>query len=371
MDTINQLAYADSLAALAEKKDNVSERRKLYLEAAEVCIKTARNAEAEERRICLEKANAYYLKSQSNSVNFESAKKLNVRKPKRKFSDIAGLEKIKEEIRMKIIEPLKHPEVFKHFGKKAGGGILMYGPPGCGKSLIAEATAGEADVTFYNAKASDLKSKYVGETEQNIAKLFEEARKEKAAIIFFDEFEALGSDRHRTSFNMKGAVSQLLAEMDGVGNKDQNILVIAATNEPWNIDTALLREGRFGTMIYIPPPDKISRVEMLMLHMNGRPVEEIEWYAIANATDNFSGADIKSLCEKATDIPLKEYFKTRNKRKITNEDFYQAMLQTKPSLGMWYRQACTVLAKRNELGTFPDIAEDARNFIANPMRISS
>ncbi len=370
MDAINQIAYAESLAALAEKKET-AERRKLYLEAADICIKAARNADAENRKQCLEKANDYYLKSQSNSINFDNARKLNIKKPKRKFSDIAGLDNVKEDIRMKIIEPLKHPDVFKHFGKKAGGGILMYGPPGCGKSLIAEATAGEADVAFYSAKASDMKSKYVGETEQNIAKLFEDARKEKAAIIFFDEFEALGSDRHRTSFNMKGAVSQLLAEMDGIGNKDQNILVIAATNEPWNIDTALLREGRFGTMIYIPPPDIISRTEMLMLHMQARPTDEIEWNGLAHATENFSGADIKALCEMATDIPLKEYFKTRKKRNITNEDFYNALIKMKPSLGTWYRQAYSILAKRNEISTFPEIVEDARNFISNPLRISS
>ena len=371
MDTINQMAYADSLAVLAEKKDNIAEKRKLYLDAAEICVRAARNAEGEERKICLQKANEYYLKSQQTNFNFDVAKKTSLKKSKRKFSDIAGLEKVKEEIMMKIIEPLKHPEVFKHFGKKAGGGILMYGPPGCGKSLIAEATAGEADVAFYNAKASDLKSKYVGETEQNIAKLFEEARKEKAAIIFFDEFEAIGSDRHRTSFNMKGAVSQLLAEMDGVGNKDQNILVIAATNEPWNIDSALLREGRFGTMIYIPPPDKVTRMEMLIIHMQSRPFDDIAWYDLADATENYSGADMKALCEKATDIPLKEYFKTKKKRNITNDDFYKALINMKPSLGMWYRQAYSLLAKRNELSTFPDIAQDAGNFISNPMRMSS
>lgn len=371
MDTINQMAYADSLAALALKKEDPAEIRRLYLEAAEICIKTARDAESEERKACLQRANDYYLKSQTNQFNFNSAKKLSIKKPNRRFSDIAGLEKIKEEIRMKIIEPLKHPDVFKYFGKKAGGGILMYGPPGCGKSLIAEATAGEAEVAFYNAKASDLKSKYVGETEQNIAKLFEDARKEKAAIIFFDEFEALGCDRYRMSSNMKGAVSQLLSEMDGVGNKDQNILVIAATNEPWNIDNALLREGRFGTTIYIPPPDNISRLEMFMLHMRSRPVDEIAWHDLAEATENFSGADVKSLCEMATDVPLKEYFKTRTKRNITNEDFYEALLKTKPSLGKWYRQAYAILSKRNEISSFPEIAEDARKFAMNPMRISS
>ncbi len=371
MDTISQVSYADSLATLAENKESISEKRKLYLEASEVCVRAARNAEPEEKGQCLSRAKEYYLKSQSAVANFSSINNPKMKKPKLRFSDVAGLDKVKEEITMKIIEPLRHPDVFKYFGKKAGGGILMYGPPGCGKSLVAEATAGEADVAFYLAKASDLRSKYVGETEQNIAKLFDEARKDKAAIIFFDEFEALGSDRHRTSFNMKGAVSQLLAEMDGVGNKSQNILVIAATNEPWNIDSALLREGRFGTMVYIPPPDVITRLQMLHLNMENRPIGDIDFNGITLATDNFSGADIKALCEKATDMPLKEYFKTRKKRDITNEDFYDALVSMKPTLGMWYRQAYSVLSKRNELSSFPDIAEEARNFMPSPMRISS
>lgn len=369
MDTINQVSYADSLVALADKKELINEKRKLYLEASEICVRAARDSEPENKKMCLDRAKEYYLKSQNAVANFDSIKKSAIKKPKLRFSDVAGLDRVKEEITMKIIEPLKHPDVFRHFGKKAGGGILMYGPPGCGKSLIAEATAGEADVAFYLAKASDLRSKYVGETEQNIAKLFEDARKDKAAIIFFDEFEALGSDRHRTSFNMKGAVSQLLAEMDGVGNKDQNILVIAATNEPWNIDSALLREGRFGTMIYIPPPDAITRLQMLHLHMEKRPKDEIDFNGITLATDNFSGADIKALCERATDIPLKEYFRTRKKRNITNEDFYDALINMKPTLGTWYRQAYQVLSKRNELSAFPDIVAEARNFMPSQMRL--
>ena len=263
-----------------------------------------------------------------------------------------------------------HPEVFQYFGKKMGGGILMYGPPGCGKSLIAEATAGEADVAFFNVRASDIKSKYVGESEQKLTKLFSDARKEKAAIIFFDEFEALGTDRTRMANNTKGIVSTLLAEMDGLGNKDQNILVIGATNEPWNIDVALRRSGRFDSLIFVPPPDFEAREEILRIHMTERPVKELDLQAIAKATKNYSGADIKALCDDATDIPLKEYLVFKRKREITNADFYEALGSRKPTVYPWFNRAREMLERRGETNTFPEVMEFASK-IGNSMRMSA
>lgn len=360
MDAVSAVSYANSLVQIADKKEDIAQKRQLYLEAAEHYMRAAKTAEPQERQRFLVMAQELYTKGQSmRQANFENIEQKNffgIKKTKLNFKDVAGLEKVKEEIRMKIIEPLKSPEVFKYFGKKAGGGILMYGPPGCGKSLIAEATAGEAGVSFFNVKASDIKSKYVGETEQNIAKLFDEARKEKASIIFFDEFEALGTERSKIGVNMKGAVSQLLTEMDGVGNKDQNILVIAATNEPWNIDLALRRPGRFDRAVFIPPPDKIARLELLKHEMKVRPCGNIFFESIAKVTEGYSGAELKAVCEVATEIPLREYLNFGVKRDIANEDFYDALLKVKPSTDRWFMKANYVLKQRNET-SFPEIEE--------------
>lgn len=360
MDTVSAVSYANSLLQIAEKKEDTAQKRQLYLEAAEHYMRAAKTADPAEKQRFLVMAQELYTKAQSmRQANFEQIDNkptFGIKKSKINFQDVAGLQHVKEDIRMKIIEPLKSPEIFKHFGKKAGGGILMYGPPGCGKSLIAEATAGEAGVAFFNIKASDIKSKYVGETEQNIARLFDEARKEKASIIFFDEFEALGTERSRIGVNMKGAVSQLLTEMDGVGNKDQNILVIAATNEPWNIDLALRRPGRFDRAIFIPPPDKIARFELMKHEMKNRPCENIFFDAIAKVTEGYSGAELKAVCEAATEIPLREYLNFGVKRKISNEDFYDALLKVKPSTDRWFMKASYVLKQRNE-SSFPEIQE--------------
>lgn len=373
MEVANSVTYANSLLELAERKEDAGEKRTLMLEAAELYLKASKNSLGDEAQHYYSVASQLYLKSQQlRETNLEkmTSKIEEGKRPKRKFKDIGGLRKVKESIRMKIIEPLQHPEVFQYFGKKAGGGVLMYGPPGCGKSLIAEATAGEADVAFFNVRASDIKSKYLGEAEQRLSKLFDDARKEKAAIIFFDEFEALGTDRTRQSSNTKGIVSTLLAEMDGLGNKDQNILVIGATNEPWSIDVALRRSGRFDTIIFVPPPDQEARKEILKIHMVNKPVNCINYDAIATATENFSGADLKALCEDATDIPLKECLMFKAKREITNADFYEALEGRKPTIYPWFNRAREMLERRGEESTFPEVIAFAAK-IGNSMRLSA
>jgi len=258
--------------------------KQMFVEAAALLLEGSRRAPSlDARKESLDLANQLYLRSQQVQEQKES---LLFKNATVSFKDIAGMDAVKEEIRLKLIAPLKYPEVFAKYGKQVGGGILMYGPPGCGKSLLAEATAGEAGVPFFNVKASSLKSKYVGETEKNIANLFAEARKHEAAIVFFDEFEALGADRNKTSFSFeKNFVSQLLTELDGVGSKNQRLLVIAATNLPWEIDLALRRDGRFGTAIFIPPPDASARREMLQMMLKSCPTQGIEYDELMRLTE--------------------------------------------------------------------------------------
>lgn len=359
--------------AIDLERSNPEEARTIFLEAAELCITQSKLCSSnEERKKYLDLAAQLYHRSEALTNTQISqkgafAEKLNsmrIKKTKLRFKDIGGLKELKSDIQMKIIEPFKHPEVFKHFGKKIGGGILMYGPPGCGKSLIAEATAGEADATFFNVKASDLKSKYVGETEQNIAALFEIARKEQPTIIFFDEFEALAGDRSSAAPHDRIAVSQLLTEMDGVGNKDQHILLIAATNVPWQIDIALRREGRFGTTIFVPPPDLIARQSIVEMKMRNRPIDPISFINIAKLTKGFSGADLTSLCESATDIPLKEFLHTQKLRKISEEDFARSLERLHPSAKEWYAMAFRELQKNNSDQFMEPIAKSYKNLFA-------
>ena len=234
----------------------------------------------------------------------------------------------------------------------------MYGPPGCGKSMIAEATANEASVNFFHVKSSDLKSKFVGETEQNIAELFEKVRENQPAIIFFDEFESLGGDRTDSQGYERSAVSQFLTEMDGMDTKNQQILLLAATNEPWSIDPALRREGRFGKTIFVPPPDKKARQEILFSILQKRPVENIDYNELANLTDGFSGADIKSMCETATDIPLKESLKTKVKRNISMDDLRAAIAKSQSVIRQWFDKAGKQVRSKKLEESFPDAVRE-------------
>lgn len=354
---------------LAKAKEDADPKAaaELYLKAAQKLIHYADHHPQKQQKT-LELAQKIYSKGKVLTT-VKPQLSLLAKQPKStttNFDSIGGLEDLKEEIKLKIIEPLKDPSLFSYYGKNIGGGILMYGPPGCGKSLIAKATAGEASVNFLHVKSSDLKSKYVGETERNIAELFEKARETQPTIIFFDEFEVLGQDRNTALPHEKNAVGELLTQMDGMDAKDQQILLLAATNVPWAIDPALRREGRFGTSILIPPPDHKAREQIFTLHMQDRPIKNINFTQLASLTAGLSGADIKSICEKATDIPLKESLKNNNRRPITMQDVHQAIKQTDSVMKQWFNQARSQVRQSGLEESFKDLLEKASEISGKP-----
>jgi transitional endoplasmic reticulum ATPase len=231
-------------------------------------------------------------------------------KAKIKFDDIAGLEEAKEAFKEKVILPFEHPEIYEKFGKKAGGGILLYGLPGTGKTMFAEATSNELNATFIPVKCSDIKSKWYGESEQKVKAIFAKAKKSKKAIIFFDEFEAIGAKRTDDGNNGNNdLVPEILAEMQGVGSSrsDSTIMIIAATNKPWAIDSAFMRPGRFDEKIYIPLPDMVARKKLFEIQLSKLPVaDDLDYDYLAKITEGFNGADIKGVCEKLKMSAIKD-----------------------------------------------------------------
>lgn len=214
------------------------------------------------------------------------------------FDDVVGLEDVKREIYDKVIYPRAYHELYERFNKKLGGGILLYGPPGNGKTMIARAIAKETGSTFFPIKFSDLGSKWFGETEGKIKALFDEARAEKSAVIFFDEIDAIASARGDESTTNR-MVAELLAQMDGINRVRGNITIVAATNRIDNLDPAILRPGRFDEKILVPLPDAKMRAEMLRNKLSGIPCEKLSYVEIAKLCDGFSGAEIELVCEKA------------------------------------------------------------------------
>ncbi|MBD3210091.1 AAA family ATPase [Candidatus Micrarchaeota archaeon] len=298
-------------------------------------------------------------------------------KPDMNFEDVAGMDKMKEEIREAVVYPMTNPELARKYGKLGGGGILMYGPPGCGKTFIVKAAAGECGAGFINAKLSDLLDMYVGNTEKNIHKVFELARKNIPCILFFDEVDAIGGrrDMGEGAQYMKMAVNQMLYEMDGVEANNQNVLIIAATNAPWDVDPALRRSGRFSKTIYISEPDYGSRVAIIKMHAKKRPLTKfIPFTLLGLATMGYASADHKAIVDNAATIPWKEAFlsiekrmqsliksgmskeeaeeiakKQVRQRSISLGDFVKALSKKRSSLPPWYEQANKQIGKQEEI----------------------
>ena len=268
------------------------------------------------------------------------------------FDSIAGLENVKEIFKEKVILPFEHPEIFEKYGKKAGGGILLYGLPGTGKTMFAEACSNELNATFIPVKCSDIKSKWYGESEQKVKAIFSRAKKSSRAIIFFDEFEAIGAKRTEDSDNGNNdLVPEILAEMQGVGSSSSKsaIMIIAATNKPWSIDSAFLRPGRFDEKIYIPLPDYKARKRLFEIQLSKVPVsDDLSFDYLAEITEGFNGADIKEVCEKLKMSAIKDSLSSGKEETIGMDDVEKIKDTIKSSVSREDIERLKVFEKENK-----------------------
>ncbi|MES2660306.1 MAG: AAA family ATPase [Verrucomicrobiota bacterium] len=273
-----------------------------------------------------------------------------------KFEDVGGMEKVKDDIRMKIIHPLKNADLFAAYGKKAGGGVLLYGPPGCGKTLMARATAGEIDAAFFSIGLHQVLDMYIGESEQKLHKIFELARKAAPAVLFFDETDALAADRRdmRQSAG-RNLINQFLSELDGAQANNDGVLILGATNAPWHLDGAFLRPGRFDRIIFVPPPDARARAEIAMIHAKGKPLVDFDPADLAKRTDGFSGADLRAVFELATEAALGEAMRKGSLVPVSGKMLAKAAKEVKPSTRMWFESAKNHALYANQSGFYDDV----------------
>lgn len=273
-----------------------------------------------------------------------------------RFADVGGLENVKRQVEKRIILPFKKPSLFQRFKKRVGGGILLYGPPGCGKTLLARATAGECDAQFFNVAISDVLDMYIGESERKLAAIFEKARASTPAVLFFDELEALAGKRQfsRESASAK-VVSSFLSEMDGFSRNNQGVLILGATNTPWAVDPAFRRPGRFDRVVFVPPPDRPARTAILDLMLEGRPAEGVMVPVIAEHTGGFSGADLEHLVETASDFAIEASLDEGEERAINQADFEAALKEVKPTTLEWLTTARNYARYANEAGHYDDV----------------
>lgn len=276
-------------------------------------------------------------------------------RPDTKLDDVAGLDDVKTALRDDVINAMSHPEIYKRFKVEGGGGVLMYGPPGCGKTFIAKAIAGELDAAFFAVDSSQIKNKYVGETEKNMTRLFQEARQHERAVIFLDEIDALLQKRGNQKVN---AVTQFLILADGITKTaDCTLLLLGATNKPWSIDPAALRPGRFGKLIYVGLPDQTARDAIIRYCLKEVPVEDgFPFEQISERTEDFSGADMAEICRRAKKAAIFREISSGENEVVTYNDFEQSLAKMTPSVGAdslveyekWRNDRSTAGGRNNE-----------------------
>lgn len=277
-------------------------------------------------------------------------------RPTTTFADVGGMDQVKEEVRMKIILPLQQPDLFKAYGKKVGGGILMYGPPGCGKTFLARATAGEVNAAFLAVGISDVLDMWIGQSEKNLHSIFEQARSHRPCVLFFDEVDALGANR--TDMLKSGGrqiINQFLSELDGVAASNEGVLILAATNAPWHLDPAFRRPGRFDRILFVPPPDQGARASILRLLLKGKPVGEIDFDPLAKKTEGFSGADLKAVVDVAVEAKLRDAMRAGKLQPLSGKDLLEAVKSHKPTVRDWFQTARNHALYANQSGLYDDI----------------
>ena len=278
------------------------------------------------------------------------------------FAQVGGLDELKERIRMRIVHPFARPELFKAYGKRVGGGVLFYGPPGCGKTFLARATAGECGAHFMPVGLHEVLDMWIGNSERQLHAVFEEARRRAPTVLFFDEVDTLGMQRAKlVSGGMRGVITQFLSELDSFNNRNDRVLVIGATNTPWDLDAAFRRPGRFDQVLFVPPPDAPARAQILALKLKGKPVEAgIDIERLAGQTESWSGADLEHLVEHATELAIARSMKTGNVEPITMAFLDAARARIKPTTREWFTTAKNYAQYANEAGQYDEIADYMR-----------
>ncbi len=274
------------------------------------------------------------------------------------LQDVAGLVDVKERLELAFLGPIRNPELAKAYGKKMRGGLMLYGAPGCGKTYIARALAGELKARFMSVAINDVLDMWLGESEKRLHAIFEAARESAPTVLFFDELDAIGRKRNNLGTSAsRDVVNQLLAELDGMATGDEAVFVLGATNLPWDVDTALKRPGRFDRSIFVTPPDAEARGRIIELCLDDRPVDKLNLAKIIKGTSGFSGADVTHICETATEQALARAMKSGSMEPITQKDLEQSMKQVRPSIGKWFQTAKNHAMFANNSGEFNDLIE--------------
>ncbi|MGW4468619.1 ATP-binding protein [Nonomuraea sp. NPDC004354] len=274
------------------------------------------------------------------------------------FADVAGMESVKEALRIKLLLPIQQPELFAAYGKRAGGGVLLYGPPGAGKTHLARAAAGELGASFVNVGLADILDMYVGSSERNLRATFDLARRNRPCVLFFDEVDALAARRSdMRQAHARQLVNQFLAELDGVDqHANEGVLVLAATNAPWYVDVAFRRPGRLDQPVFVPPPDAAARAAILRILCRDKPLAEMDFDAVARATEHCVGADLKGVVDRAVEAKLQQSISAGRPLPLSTPDLLAAAGSVRPTaVREWMATARNYVMHANDSGAWDEL----------------
>lgn len=279
-----------------------------------------------------------------------------------RLSDVAGLQEVKRRLDLTFFAPLRNPEFRSVFGTSLHGGLLLYGPPGCGKRLLAKALAGELSSRFIAVELHQVLDMWLGNSEKNLHALFDEARRLAPCVVFFDELDAIGMARTANHVSgVRNVLAQLLIELDGaIGNND-GVYILGATNQPWDVDPALKRPGRFSRSVFVPPPDEPARRAILARGFTGRPTDDLDFSAAARRTNGFSGADLRHACDRASELALEASVRAGHVVPVTNKMLNSVLASLRASTAPWLESARNVVNFANRSGEYDELSAFLRS----------
>ncbi|WKG06180.1 26S protease regulatory subunit [Mycolicibacterium sp. HK-90] len=265
-------------------------------------------------------------------------------RPELTLDDVAGMDDVKQRLRMSFLEPMRNEELRKSFGHALRSSLLLWGPPGCGKTFLAKSLAGELGLFFIHVGIADILDKWLGNSERNIKNVFDEARQMRPTVLFIDELDALGHKRAQTSSFVRSIVNQLLLELDGATSDNEGLLVLGATNQVWDVDPALLRPGRFDRKVLVLPPDRPAREAILAHHLRTSPTDRLNLASVAERTDGYSGADLAGLCRHAVEFALHDSVRRGTTQPVNQRHLDAALKDTQASTASWFSLAQNYVA---------------------------